>query len=171
MKFITFLSLIAISTAYSAVDIYVEFRAFASDGYNFYTDSSKTTELNFFEGTDKLFVNETYRFFRLSDGAHRFYVSDDQLNAANLTNGSGPSADISLSGDGSYTYNAGIGANEEFTLSFNSGFDVNTDKLYYYCTAHPTGMVAEFSVAVPEPSTYALLFGAVALAVAIRRRR
>ena len=29
------------------IDIYVENINFANDGYNFYTDSSKTTELNF----------------------------------------------------------------------------------------------------------------------------
>ena len=151
------------------IDIYVENINFANDGYNFYTDSSKTTELNFFEGTDTLNTSNSYRFFRLGTAtSHPFYVSDDQANASNLTAGSGPSSDISLTGDGSYT--SGIGANQEFTLSFNAGFDVNTDKLYYYCTAHPSSMVAEFTV-VPEPETYGLLFGTLVLALAVYRRR
>ena len=166
---ITFCAYLLTTAAHAIIDIYVENIAFASDGYNFYTNSSKTTELNFFEGTDTLNVNESYRFFRLSaNTGHPFYISDDQGNAGNLTAGTGPSSDISILGEGSYT--SGIGANQEFTLSFNAGFDYNTDKLYYYCTAHPSSMVAEFTV-VPEPATYALFFGGLALAFTIYRRR
>ena len=166
----TLISAAWLSTAslQATVDVYVENIAFANDGYNFYTDATKTTELNFFEGTDTLNVNETYRFFRLSTNtAHPFYISDDQSNASNLTAGTGPTSDISLSGDGSYT--SGISTNQEFTLSFNSGFTVGSDKLYYYCTAHPTGMVAEFTV-VPELEVYALIIGGLALVLTIYRR-
>lgn len=155
--------------AHALISVYVENAAFANDGYNFYTDSSKTTELNFFEGTDTLNVNETYQFFRLNDAtAHPLYISDDQASAGNLTTGSGPTSDINLAGDG--FYNSGIGANETLTLSFNSGFDTTNDKLYYYCTSHPTNMQAEFTV-VPEVSQATLLLGGLAFFFAVCRRR
>ncbi|CAI8263852.1 MAG: Uncharacterised protein [Opitutia bacterium UBA7350] len=162
--------LLFVTTALQAVvDIYVENIAFANDGYNFYTDATKTTELNFFEGTDTLTTSESYRFFRLSaNTGHPFYISDDLANATNLTTGNGPTTDLNLGGDGSYT--AGIGANQAVTLSFNSGFTVGSDKLYYYCTSHPGSMVAEFTV-VPEPETMALIVGSVSLLIVMFRRR
>lgn len=156
-------------TSSAVVQIYLENISGSSDGYNFYTDATKTTELNLFEGTDTLNVNETYEFFRLTTATgHAFYISDDAANSSNLTNGSGPTSDITLVGDG--TYQAGITANQKITLSFNSGFDYTSDTLYYYCTSHPTSMVAAFTV-VPEPSTYALIAGALVLGYAMYRRR
>ena len=159
---------IALTTAFAVIDVYVETINFSSPYYKFYSDNTKTTEYDFFGGTDTLNVNQSYRFFRESTATgHPFFISDDQVNASNLTNGSGPSSDISLTGSGTYT--SGIGANQELTLSFNSGFDIESDKLYYYCTVHPS-MVGQFTV-VPEPSTYALAAGGLALGIAIYRRR
>ena len=156
-------------TSSAVVQIYLENISGSSDGYNFYTDATKTTELNFFEGTDTLNVNETYEFFRLTTATgHAFYISDDAANSSNLTNGSGPTSDITLDDNG--TYQAGITANQKITLSFNSGFDYTSDSLYYYCTSHPTSMVAAFTV-IPEPSTYALIAGALVLGYVMYRRR
>jgi hypothetical protein len=159
---------IALTTTFAVIDVYVETINFNSPYYKFYSDNTKTIEYDFFGGTDTLNVNQSYRFFRESTATeHPFFISDDQVNASNLTNGSGSSSDISLTGSGTYT--SGIGANQELTLSFNSGFDIGSDKLYYFCTAHPS-MVGQFTV-VPEPSTYALIFGSVAVLYAIIRRR
>lgn len=171
MRYLTtllFSQFLTFTAAFAVIDIYVETIDFTSPYYKFYSDSTKVIEYDFFGGTDTLNVNQSYRFFRenIATG-HPFFISDDQANASNLTNGSGPSTDISLTGSGTNT--SGIGANQELTLSFSSGFDVGSDKLYYYCTAHPS-MVGQFTV-VPEPSTYALLAGGMAIGVAIYRRR
>ena len=161
--------IITFSASAAVVDVYVETINFDSPYYRFYSDNAKTLEYDFFGGTDTLDINNSYRFFRENAATgHPFFISDDQANASNLTAGSGPSADISLTGNGSHT--SGIGANEELTLSFNSGFDIVSDKLYYYCTVHPTSMVGQFTV-VPEPSAFALCVGGLALGIAGRRRR
>ncbi|MGB0460023.1 MAG: PEP-CTERM sorting domain-containing protein [Opitutales bacterium] len=163
-----FSHLLVLTSGFAVVDVYVETLNFASPYYKFYSDSNKTIEYDFFGGTDTLNVNQSYRFFRENTATgHPFFISDDQANASSLNSGKGPSSDISLTGNGSYT--SGIGANQELTLSFNSGFDVGSDKLYYYCTSHPS-MVGQFTV-VPEPAAYALLVGGLALVVAISRRR
>ena len=171
MRYLTILLLsqfLSFTAAFAVIDIYLENVGSSSPYYKFYSDSNKTIEYDFLGGADTLNVNQSYRFFRASTAtSHPFFISDDHTNASNLTNGSGPSSDISLTGNGSYT--SGIGANQALTLSFNSGFDVGSDKLYYYCTAHPS-MVGQFTV-VPEPSTYALFAGGLAIGVAIYRRR
>lgn len=171
MRYLTILlfsQFLSFTAAFAVIDIYLENVSSSSPYYKFYSDSTKVIEYDFFGGTDTLNVNQSYRFFRESTAtSHPFFISDDQANASNLTIGSGPSSDISLTGNGSYT--SGIGSNQELTLSFNSGFDLGSDKLYYYCTAHPS-MVAQFTV-VPEPSTYALLAGGLAIGVVIYRRR
>ena len=64
-----------------------------------------------------------------------------------------------------------IDSGESFTLSISNDFNPLSESLYYYCTAH-SSMVNGFSaVVVPEPSTYALIFGLLALVAIIHRRK
>jgi hypothetical protein len=168
-KLITLFSvlLLPLSGVQAVIDVYVETINFNSPYYKFYSDNTKVIEYDFFGGADTLNVNQSYRFYRESTATgHPFFISDDQANSSNLTSGSGPSADISLTGSGTYT--SGIGASQELTLSFNSGFDVGSDKLYYYCTAHPS-MVGQFTV-VPEPEMCAIFAGLLACGAVLYRR-
>jgi len=74
----------------------------------------------------KFDTRKTYTFIRSSD-SHPFYVKDD----ADPSN-------IEILGQGSAT--EGIKGNgtmgQSFTLSFKGTFDVTTDSLTYFCTAH-----------------------------------
>ncbi|NCG08568.1 MAG: hypothetical protein GWO81_03210 [Verrucomicrobia bacterium] len=151
------------SVSHAVIDIYLENIAFANDAYNFYTDYNKTTELNFFEGTDALNVNQTYRFTRLPTGTgHPSAISDSGSGTA--------SADIGLSATTAYLNDSQGGTGDSFILSFNSGFDYTTDTLTYYCSVHPSSMNATFTV-VPEPAAYALAIGTISLGITAYRRR
>ena len=151
-------------SAHAIIDIYVtNIAEFVSDGYDFFTDYDMTTELNFYEGTDTLDVSKTYRFTRLPTGTgHPFAISDNGTGA--------PTSDISIGATTSYVNDDQGGTGSSFTLSFNSGFDISSDTLTYYCSAHPSSMNANFTV-VPEPETYAILAGLLACGAVLYRRR
>jgi hypothetical protein len=161
--FLPLFSLLAfLQTSNAVVDIYVTNIAFAANGYDFYTDYDQTTELNFYEGTDTLDVSQTYRFTRLPTGtAHPFAISDNGTGTA--------TTDISLSSTSTYVNDSQGGTGLSFILSFND-FDTSTDTLTYYCTAHPSSMNATFTV-VPEPATYAIITGLLAIGAIVYRRR
>jgi hypothetical protein len=134
----------------------------ASPYYSFFQNSDLTGALDITTGgEDSLLTSVTYTFVKNSAG-HRFYISDQGYEAMSST------YNLTISGDGSYT--SGIGGGESLTLEFNN-FNVGTDTLSYYCVAHQ-GMLSSFNVsAVPEPSSYAAIFGLMGLSVVLSRRK
>lgn len=146
-------------SSFALITIYVDGGNFGAPYYKFYSDSGLTQQLDIYTGgSDSLLIGQDYTFIK-SATSHPFYLSD-------LGYGQTSSSLISLVGDGSAT--SGIGSGESITLSFN-GFDPSVTTLTYYCTVHSV-MVGTLQV-IPEPSTYALFGGGLALAVVMLRRR
>ena len=157
-----FFALSSTATALVSSTIYVSGGSGASPYYSFFQNSDLTGVLDITTGgQDSLLTSETYTFVKNSSG-HRFYISDQGYEAMSST------YNLTISGDGSYT--SGIGGGESLTLEFNN-FNVGTDTLSYYCVAHP-GMLSSFNVsAVPEPSSYAAIFGLMGLSLVLSRRK
>ena len=146
------------------IDVFVKTVGFGSPYYEFYLDSAGTQLFDITSGgSDNLVIGNTYTFTRINAG-HRFYMSDQNSWRSGLST----DTNVALSGDGTPT--VGIDSGESFTLSISNDFNPLSESLYYYCTAH-SSMVNGFSaVVVPEPSTYALIFGLLALGAMIHRR-
>ena len=146
-------------------DIFVKTVGFGSPYYEFYLDSAGTQLFDITAGgSDNLVVGNSYTFTRINSG-HAFYMSDQNGWRTDLSVG----ANIELTGDG--TSSSGINLGDSFTLTISNDFNPLSESLYYYCTAH-SSMVNGFSaVVVPEPSTYALIFGLLVLGVIIHRRK
>lgn len=146
-------------SASGATQIWVNGGGFVAPYYGFYSDSGLTQPLDLFSGgADSLVIGQDYIFTKNAT-THPFYMSDQGYAQTS-------SSVISLEGAGSAA--SGIGGGQSFTLSFN-GFDPNVDTLTYYCTAH-SSMVGTLQV-IPEPGTYALFGGALALILVGLRRR
>jgi hypothetical protein len=145
-------------SASGAIPIYVNGGSFSAPYYRFYSDSSLTNELDIRAGgADALSITETY-LFSGGSGFHPFYISDQAFNSP-----------VSVVLDGAGSPASGItGFSQSFTLSFN-GFNPESDTLTYYCTNH-SDMNATFNV-IPEPGTYALFGGVLALILVGLRRR
>ena len=148
------------------INVYVETNGFSSPYYNFYLDEAGTQLFDITAGgSDNLVAGNSYTFTRIDTVGHAFYMSDQNGWRTDLSAG----ANIGLSGDG--TRSSGINSGESFTLTISNDFNPLSESLYYYCTAH-SSMVNGFSaVVVPEPSTYALIFGLLALGAIIHRRK
>lgn len=146
-------------------NVYVKTIGFSSPYYNFYLDEAGTQLFDITAGgSDNLVAGNSYTFTRIDTG-HAFYMSDQNGWRTDLS----AEANIGLSGDG--TRSSGINSGESFTLTISNDFNPLSESLYYYCTAH-SSMVNGFSaVVVPEPSTYALIFGFLALGAIIHRRK
>lgn len=148
-----------------AFDIYVKTTGFSTPYYQFYLDEAGTQLFDITAGgSDNLVLGNTYTFTRIDSG-HAFYLSDQNAWRSDLS----ADANIGLTGEGSRT--SGINSGESLTLSINSDFDPSSEALYYYCTAHSSMVNGFTSVVVPEPSTYALILGVIALAVSWIRRK
>ena len=158
---VCFFALSSTATALASSTIYVSAGSFGSPYYSFYENSNLTGLLDISTGgADSLLTSETYTFVKDST-SHPFYVSDQGYNAMSST------YNINIDGDGSYT--SGIRGGESLTLSFNN-FNVESDTLSYYCSAH-SSMLGSFNVAVPEASSYAAIFGLMGLSVVLFRRK
>ena len=155
-----YVALSSTATALVPTTIFVEGGDFTSPYYSFFQNSDLTgaLDLTTAEG-DSLLTSETYTFVRGST-THPFYISDQGHSQRNFI--------ISVTGDG--TRSSGIGGGESLILSFND-FDVESDTLFYYCSSHNI-MIGDFNVsAVPEPSSYAAIFGLMGLSVVLSRRK
>ena len=129
--------------------------------YSFFQNSDLTGALDITSGgEDSLLTSETYTFVKDST-SHPFYISDQGYNAMSSI------FNINIDGDGSYT--SGIRGGESLTLSFNN-FNVESDTLSYYCSAH-SNMLGSFNVAVPEPSSFATILGLLGLSMVLTRRK
>ena len=129
--------------------------------YSFFQNSDLTGALDIATGGEvSLLTRETYTFVKDST-SHPFYISDQGHSAMSSI------FNINIDGDGSYT--SGIRGGETLTLSFNN-FNVESDTLSYYCSAH-SNMLGSFNVAVPEPSSFATIFGLMGLSVVLSRRK
>ena len=156
-----FFALSSTSTALDSSTIYVSAGSFGSPYYSFYENSNLTGLLDISPGgADSLLTSETYTFVKDST-SHPFYVSDQGYNAMSSI------FNINIDGDGSYT--SGIRGGESLTLSFNN-FNVESDTLSYYCSAH-SSMLGSFNVAVPEPSSFAAILGLLVLSMVLKRRK
>ncbi len=157
-----FFALTSTATALGSSTIYVSGGSFSSPYYSFYQNSDLTGALDITTGgADSLLTSETYTFVKDST-SHPFYISDQGHSATSSI------FNINIDGDGSYT--SGIRGGESLTLSFNN-FNVESDTLSYYCSAH-SSMIGAFNVsAVPEPSSYATIFGLLGLSVVLSRRK
>lgn len=146
-------------------DIYVKTVGFSSPYYQFYLDEDGTQLFDITSGgSDNLVLGNTYTFTRIDSG-HAFYMSDQNAWRSDLS----ADSSIALSGDGSRT--SGINSGESFTLTISNDFDPSAESLYYYCTAHASMVNGFSSVVVPEPSTYALIFGGLAALLVYCKRR
>ena len=161
-----FFALSSTATALVSSTIYVS-EGIGSGGsgispyYSFFQNSDLTGALDITSGgEDSLLTSETYTFVKDST-SHPFYISDQGYNAMSSI------FNINIDGDGSYT--SGIRGGESLTLSFNN-FNVESDTLSYYCSAH-SNMLGSFNVAVPEPSSFAAIFGLMGLSVVLFRRK
>lgn len=127
----------------TAIDIYVSAGAYnSSTPYRLYLDAEGTVELP----GNKLYLSATYRFHRLrSATTHPFYISDaPDFRTLVTTN---PSSKLVFGGSGSASQ--GIVGNETFTLRFPRDSEermMNTDKLFFYCSAHSHNMYSTFSL-------------------------
>ena len=149
------------ATALVPSTIYVSEGIYSTSPYSFFENSDLTGDLYITSGgADTLLISETYTFVK-NTSSHPFYISDQGYRATS-------SAKLTISGDGSHT--SGIVGGRSLTLSFNN-FDPESDTLSYYCSSHPI-MVGAFNVsAVPEPSSYAAIFGLMALSMVLTRRK
>ena len=154
-KLLTLLLATSLTSLNAITNVFVSGGSFSNPYYDFYTDSSGTTEFS-----KTLTTGETYNFFRLNSAtSHPFYVSDAGYNQASTDA-------LQLSGDGSAA--SGITGSQSFSLFVENDFDA---QLYYYCSAHAS-MVSTFEVvAVPEPASYPLAIGFSALLYLASRRR
>ena len=156
-----FFALSSTATALDSSTIYVSAGSFGSPYYSFYENSNLTGLLDISTGgADSLLTSETYTFVKDST-SHPFYVSDQGYNAMSSI------FNINIDGDGSFT--SGIRGGESLTLSFNN-FNVESDTLSYYCSAH-SSMLGSFNVAVPEASSFAAIAGLLGLSVVLTRRK
>tara|TARA_Y100000385_G_C12956241_1_gene577664 strand:+ start:381 stop:929 length:549 start_codon:yes stop_codon:yes gene_type:complete len=158
---VCFFALSSTATALLSSTIYVSSGSFGSPYYSFYENSNLTGALDITTGgADSLLTSETYIFVKDST-SHPFYISDQGYNAVSSI------FNISLDGDGAST--SGIRGGESLTLSFNN-YNVESDTLSYYCSAHPS-MLGSFNVAVPESSSFAAIAGLLGLSVVLIRRK
>jgi hypothetical protein len=157
-----FFALSSTATALDSSTIYVSGGIYpTSPYYSFFENSDLTGALDIITGgADSLLTSETYTFVKDST-SHPFYISDQGSNAMSST------YNINIHGDGSYT--SGIRGGELLTLSFNN-FNVESDTLSYYCSAH-SNMLGSFNVAVPESSSFAGIAGLLGLSVVLTRRK
>ena len=156
-----FFALSSTATALVSSTIYVSSGSFGSPYYSFYENSNLTGALDIITGgADSLLTSETYTFVKDST-SHPFYISDQGHSAMSSI------FNINIDGDGSYT--SGIRGGESLTLSFNN-FNVESDTLSYYCSAH-SNMLGSFNVAVPESSSFAAIAGLLGLSVVLSRRK
>ena len=163
---VCFVALSSTATALASSTIYVS-AGIGSGGsgispyYSFFQNSDLTGALDIATGgEDSLLTSETYTFVKDST-SHPFYISDQGYNAMSSI------FNINIDGDGSYT--SGIRGGESLTLSFNN-FNVESDTLSYYCSAH-SNMIGSFNVAVPEPSSFAAILGLLGLSMVLMRRK
>lgn len=158
---VCFVALSSTATALVSSTIYVSSGSFGSPYYSFYENSNLTGLLDINTGgADSLLTSETYTFVKDST-SHPFYISDQGYNAVSSI------FNINIDGDGSS--NSGIRGGESLTLSFNN-FNVESDTLSYYCSAHPS-MIGSFNVAVPESSSFAAIAGLLGLSLVLTRRK
>ena len=156
-----FVSMSSTATALVSSTIYVSGGSGISPYYSFFQNSDLTGALDIATGgEDSLLTSETYTFVKDST-SHPFYISDQGYNAMSSI------FNINIDGDGSYT--SGIRGGESLTLSFNN-FNVESDTLSYYCSAH-SNMLGSFNVAVPEPSSFATILGLLGLSMVLMRRK
>ena len=134
-----------------AVDVLVNTSGFDSPFYSFSIDDG-ATDFNFINGgPDSLSLGTEYTFTGNNSSFHAFrmYITDSLGNTTNLVN------NLSFSGSQSFTLDPNI--------------DYSSFIKTYVCNNH-SGMVGSFNI-VPESSTYALLLGALSLALVALRRR
>jgi hypothetical protein len=156
-----FVALGSTASALVSSTIYVSSGSFGSPYYSFFQNSDLTGALDIsIGGADSLLTSETYTFVKDST-SHPFYISDQGHSAMSSI------FNINIDGDGSYT--SGIRGGETLTLSFNN-FNVESDTLSYYCSAH-SSMLGSFNVAVPESSSFAAIAGLLGLSVVLARRK
>ena len=135
-----------------AVDVLVNTTGFSSPHYTFSIGDSSDAFNFTSSGSDSLLTGVEYTFTGSNTSGHPFsmYITNSQGNITNLIS--------NLSGISS----------QSFTLDPNTDYSSYTKT--YICDYH-SGMVGSFNI-VPESSTYALLLGALSLAlVALRRRQ
>ena len=133
-----------------AVDVLVNTSGWASPFYNFSIDDG-ATDFNFInDGSYSLNLGIEYTF-NGGNTSHpfRMYITDSLGNTTNLVN------NLSFSGSQSFILDPNI--------------DYSSFIKTYVCNNH-SGMVGSFNI-VPESSTYALLLGALSLALVALRRR
>jgi hypothetical protein len=158
---VCFVALGSTASALVSSTIYVSSGSFGSPYYSFFQNSDLTGALDIsIGGADSLLTSETYTFVKDST-SHPFYISDQGHSAMSSI------FNINIDGDGSYT--SGIRGGETLTLSFNN-FNVESDTLSYYCSAH-SSMLGSFNVAVPESSSFAAIAGLLGLSVVLARRK
>ena len=135
-----------------AVDVLVNTTGFSSPYYTF-SIGDGSDAFNFTSsGSDSLSTGVEYTFLGGNTSGHPFsmFITDSLGNTTNLIS------------------NLGARSSQSFTLDPNT--DYSTYTTTYICDYHPS-MVGSFNI-VPESSSYALLLGALSLAlVALRRRQ
>ena len=123
----------------ATTDIWISAGSHSAPFYNFYTDSTGTTQL-----VDlTLDASKSYTFRRLNEATtHPFYLKADSNNKDEISG-------YSLSGDGSTT--AGIKGSQSFTLNF---IDPNQApaSLVMHCTAQQSMQSAWSINQAPEPA-------------------
>ena len=136
-----------------AVDVLVNTTDFSPPYYTFLTNEGGASFFNFInDGPDSLSTGLVYTFIGGNTSGHPFsmYITDSLGNTTNLIS--------NLTGSDS----------QSFTLDASTDYSSYTTT--YICDYHPS-MVGSFNI-VPESSSYALLLGALSLAlVALRRRQ
>ena len=135
-----------------AVDVLVNTTGWSSPYYTFSIDGG-AADFNFINrGPDSLITGTEYIFTGSNTSGHPFsmFITDSLGNTTNLIS------------------NLSASDSQSFTLDANTDYSSYTTT--YICDYHPS-MVGSFNI-VPESSSYALLLGALSLAlVALRRRQ